>query len=85
MLDFLKELVRYFYKRISSERYRESHWRQVIPEHAKVTDQQIERFIMIVREIAFLLIFRNDEDVDGIFHNLAWIRADLILPELLER
>lgn len=84
----LKSLVNNFTKRISYERYGCSYWARDIPQHAKINDEEIERFVVIVKDVTFLSMFGKcgvESYITSILHDLVLLRADLILPTIVER
>ena len=58
-----------------------------VPEHVRITDTEIEEFVMIVKDVALLAIFNKSgsHQAASVLQNLALLRADLVLPPLLDR
>ena len=57
------------------------------PEHARLKDSDVERFVVILKPVAMLAVYSKTGSFDAAasLQNLALIRPDLILPPLIER
>ena len=57
------------------------------PEHARLKDSDVERFVVILKPVAMLAVYSKSGSFDAAasLQNLALIKPDLILPSLIER
>jgi len=87
LLKFLCQLTDNFIKRLHRERYRKPNWMPKPPEHARLKDSDVERFVVILKPVAMLAVYSKSGSFDAAasLQNLALIKPDLILPSLIER
>ena len=73
--------------RLNHERYRKPSWTVDIPEGLKITDAEIERYVNVVKEVALLSVYSKQGSLQAALtlQNLALLRADLVIPQLLQR
>ncbi|KAL3286253.1 hypothetical protein HHI36_000763 [Cryptolaemus montrouzieri] len=87
----LKELINklsfYFVGRVYFERYRPKSWEKEVPEDFKLSDADIDRFVVILKPCLELAMFsrRISSDVNYTFQHLASLRPHLIIPMTLEK
>lgn len=74
-------------KRLNHERFHKPSWTTFVPEHVRINDEEIKRFVTIVKDVALLSVFSKTGSMQAasILQNLALLRADLVLPSLLDR
>ncbi|KAG8177101.1 hypothetical protein JTE90_015245 [Oedothorax gibbosus] len=87
MQKLLQKLPVAVIKRLHRERYKESNWLTSIPEHAKLTDQEVTEFVKSVVPVALLSMFskRGSQDSAVALQNLGTLRPELVIPPLLDR
>ena len=87
LLRFLCQLTENFIKRLHRERYRKPNWTSKTPEHAKLKDSEIERFVMILKPVAMLAMYSKSGSFDAAatLQNLSLLRPELVLAPLVER
>jgi len=83
----LNGLTELFITRINRERFRKPSWFFDIPEEYKITDVEICRYVNIVKDVALLAMFSKSGSLQAAMtlQNLALLRADLVIPQLLQR
>ena len=87
LLRFLNLLCDHLINRLHKERYHKDTWITTIPDHAKISDQEIERFVMIVKDVSLLSVYSKSGSYQAAscIQSLSLLRPDLVLPSLLER
>lgn len=77
----------YFVERIYLERYKKLNWEQSIPEEFKLSDQDIERFVNILKPSLEQAIFSRigNQDVSSALQYLSSLRPDIIIPMVLDK
>ena len=82
-------LTEHLILRLNAERFAKPSWKNLmIPNEVKITDQEIERIVNILKDVALISIFSKvggGRAVPSAIENLALLRADIILPPLIER
>ena len=82
---FLSSLCVHFVHRVHIERYNKK-WKPKTPEEKRLTDDDITRFVNIVKPIAFHILFSAyEDDKKKVFNVLSTLRPKMIIPELLEK
>lgn len=87
MRELLKKLAFYFVQRIHTERYKTLTWERPIPDEYKLTDQDIERFVNILKPCLEHAMFSRQPSSD-VFHAmqyLAALRPDIVVPITLDK
>ena len=74
-------------RRLNIERFKKKSWLTIVPDHVKITDAEIERFVNIVKDVTLLSVYSKSGSFQAAsaMQNLSLLRADLILPSLLDR
>jgi len=87
LLGFLHAFSDHLIQRLHTERFKEQSWLSKIPENYKITDEEIERIVVMVKDIALISVFSKSGSVRAAsaIQNLSLLRPDLILPSLIER
>lgn len=85
--EVLVRLPKYFIDRLERERYRKVCWKKPIPDHCKLTEDCITKFVESMKSVAFQCMYSRlgAHDVGKIFKHLADLRPELILPGIIER
>ena len=82
---FVSLLCTFFTRRIHLERYN-TKWPSKTPPQNRLTDDDVTNFVESLVPITFHVLYNHcDEDKRNIFHCLATLKPDLIIPRLLER
>ena len=83
----MSSLTDKFVTRLNSERFHEESWLVDIPNESKITDAEIERYVNIIKEVALLSVYSKQGSLQAALtlQNLALLRADLVIPQLLQR
>lgn len=87
LLAFLHSLTVHFVKRLHNERFAKYSWINEVQQSHKVTDLEIEKFILIVKDVTLFSMYSKSGSYQAAsaIQNLALLRPDLILPELLDK
>lgn len=69
------------------ERFREPYWNIQTPEHKKLNDEDVHRFVVSMQSIAMSAIFSPVvfTEFTSIFQELATLRPDIVIPPLLDK
>eukprot|EP00118_Oscarella_pearsei_P016564 m.158850 g.158850 ORF g.158850 m.158850 type:complete len:1318 (+) comp38755_c1_seq1:297-4250(+) len=84
---FLVQLSNKFVDRLHVERKELPSWHQVIPEKAKLTEEDTDAFVNAMKSCVMLSLFNKSTSLNATFalKSLASLRPSLVLPPLLER
>lgn len=76
-----------FVARLNRERFDKQSWMVDIPEETRITDTEIERYVTIIKEVALLSVYSKQGSIQAALtlQNLALLRPDLVIPQLLQR
>lgn len=76
-----------FVARLNCERFNKPCWMVDIPEETRITDSEIERYVNIIKEVALLSVYSKQGSIQAALtlQNLALLRPDLVIPQLLQR
>ena len=87
LLGFMNALTEKFVTRLNHERFHKPSWMVDIPEELRITDAEIERYVNIIKEVALLSVYSKQGSLQAALtlQNLALLRADLVIPQLLQR
>lgn len=87
LLGFLHSLTVHLVKRLHNERFAKPSWINEVMESHKITDAEIEKFVMIVKDVTLFSMYSKSGSFQAAsaIQNIALLRADLILPSLLDR
>ena len=88
LLQFLDSLTQKFISRLRKERYESRpNWQPLAPEHKRITDGDIDRFVALVRPLAMTALFNKagPQYASNILQFLAIVRPNEVLPELIKR
>lgn len=86
LLDFLRRLSFHFVQRVHCERERKPSWELPVPDHYKLTDEDIDRFVNVLKPCMQQAIFsRGSNDASFAFQYIASIRPNIIIPIILEK
>lgn len=87
LLSFLSNLSFKFVYRVHKERYKKETWEGKAPESHRLTDEEITRFVRILKPVTFLALYSKlpSTAASRTIQLLATIRPELILPDLLEK
>lgn len=86
LLEFLRRISFLFVQRIHCERERKPTWEVPIPDHYKLSDENIDRFISILKPCLQQAIFsRGISDISFSLQYLAALRPNVIVPIVLEK
>lgn len=85
--ELLRKLSYYFVQRIFNERHRKKSWDKRVPEEYKLTDDDIARFVSIMKPCVEQAMFSRQglQDVRLALQYLASLRPDIIVPVALEK
>ena len=82
---FIHNLCNGFIYRLHLERYNDK-WESKTPIEKRLTDEDVDHFVQSLIPVVFHILYNPfEEERKAIFHSLATIRPDLIIPPLLER
>jgi proteasome activator subunit 4 len=82
---FISCLCTYLVDRVHLERYNKK-WETKVPPDKRLTDRDIEAFVLAVKPIAFLVLYNNfEEEARAVFQSLALLAPATIIPPLLDR
>lgn len=76
-----------FVARLNRERFAKQCWMVDIPEETRITDAEIEHYVNIIKEVALLSVYSKQGSIQAALtlQNLALLRPDLVIPQLLQR
>lgn len=85
--ELLKKLAFYFVQRVHCERFKKSTWEHQTPDEFKLTDNDIERFVNILKPCLEQAMFsrQGNTDVSQAMQYLAALRPDLVVPIALDQ
>ncbi|KAK7103315.1 proteasome activator complex subunit 4B-like [Littorina saxatilis] len=72
-------------KRLHRERYRKPNWKTKVPETHTLKDDLITQFVEIMKPEVFTAMFGKCVSQDAAIRNLTALRAEIIMPPLLEK
>ena len=67
------------------ERYRKPNWKTKVPDSHKLKDEDITQFVEIMKPEVFTAMFGKWTSQDAAIRNLTALRAEIIMPPLLEK
>lgn len=87
MREFLRKLAFFFVQRVHWERYKFPSWDNNVPEHYKLTDADIDRFVNLLKTCLEPAMFcrMGAQDVCLAFSYLASLRPNLVVPQILDK
>ncbi|KAG8313284.1 Proteasome activator complex subunit 4 [Homalodisca vitripennis] len=84
--EFFKKLTFYFVQRVYIERHRKPSWLPQIPEKARLTDDDITRFVESTAPAVCLSMYsRVATEVSLSLQHLACLRPALVIPSIIDR
>ncbi|XP_066249765.1 proteasome activator complex subunit 4B-like [Euwallacea similis] len=85
--ELLKKLAYFFVQRVHWERFKNPSWDNNVPEHFKFTDQDIDRFVNILKTCVEPAMFcrMGSQDICLALSDLASLRPNLVIPGLLDK
>ncbi|KAL8607379.1 hypothetical protein ACOMHN_024404 [Nucella lapillus] len=83
--SFLQTLPFLVVKRLHRERYRKPSWVTPIPDSHKLGEEEITQFVETLKPEVFTAMFGRWVSQDTAIRNLAALRAEIIVPPLLEK
>ncbi|XP_076268331.1 proteasome activator complex subunit 4-like isoform X1 [Rhynchophorus ferrugineus] len=85
--ELLKKLAYFFVQRVHSERYKIPSWDNNVPDHFKLTDADIDRFVNILKPCVEPAMFSRlgSQDVALALSYLASLRPNLVIPPILDK
>ncbi|CAH1169598.1 unnamed protein product [Phaedon cochleariae] len=85
--ELLRSLSFYFIQRVHGERYKTPSWEFEVPEHHKLTDDDIGRFVNILKPCIEHAMFNRMgmQDTSLTLQYLASLRPNIIIPMTLEK
>lgn len=85
--DLLKKLSYCFVQRVHVERFKKKSWETKTPDHYKLTDGDIDRFVNILKPCLEQAMFcrQGGQDVSLALQYLASLRPQLIIPMTLDK
>lgn len=85
--ELLRKLSFYFVQRIHCERYKKTSWDTNIPDHYKMSDDDIDRFVEILKPCVEQALFsrQRDADIGLALQYLACLRPNIIVPLTLDK
>ncbi|CAF1453615.1 unnamed protein product, partial [Adineta ricciae] len=87
IVEFLTELTNQFLERVCQEKNIEQTWYFQVRASFRLTDKDIDEFVDSLKECVYISIF-NKTDLDNAaraFRNLAMLRPEQIIPNLIEQ
>ena len=69
------------------ERYKKKSWHMHVPDEYKLSDDDVTAFVESIKTCTFLSMFSKMGHMDAAaaLQNLALVRPELIIPQLLEK
>jgi proteasome activator subunit 4 len=85
--ELLRKLAFYFVQRVHCERFKKKTWEMNIPDHYKLTDEDIDRFVNILKPCVEQAMFSRQgaQDVSLALQYLGSLRPNLIVPMTLDK
>lgn len=85
--EFLSKLSIQFAQRIYIERYRPKCWGKEVPEDFKLSDDDIDRFVNILKPCLDISLYsrRVSNEVNFALLHLSALRPNIIIPMILEK
>lgn len=85
--ELLRKLSYYFVQRVHCERYKKKSWDMNIPDHYKLSDDDIDRFVNILKPCVEQALFsrQRDADIGLALQYLASLRPNIIVPMVLDK
>ncbi|XP_046617317.1 proteasome activator complex subunit 4-like [Neodiprion virginianus] len=85
--ELLSKLPLHFILRLHRERYGKQTWEEPVPESFKLTDEDVDRFVLSIKPLAMTAMFGKMGGIDAgqALQYLATMRPKLIIPDVLER
>ncbi|KAG5878460.1 hypothetical protein JTB14_022783 [Gonioctena quinquepunctata] len=85
--ELLRNLSYYFIQRVHNERYKTPSWESQLPDHFKLTDDDIDRFVNILKPCIEQAMFNRMglQDTSLALQYLASLRPNIIIPMTLEK
>lgn len=83
--SFLQTLPFLVVKRLYRERYRKPSWVTPVPDSHKLQDAEITQFVETLKPEVFTAMFGKGLSQDAAIRSLAALRAEIIVPPLLEK
>lgn len=85
--EFLKKVSYYFVQRVYVERHKKNTWQYSMVDNYKLTEEQIDRFVNIMKPSIDLAIFSRlgYQNVSSAVQYLATLRPNIICPIVLEK
>uniref|UniRef100_A0A0P4W4D0 Proteasome activator complex subunit 4 C-terminal domain-containing protein n=1 Tax=Scylla olivacea TaxID=85551 RepID=A0A0P4W4D0_SCYOL len=85
--DFLNKLSLLFIRRLHRERYKKPSWEVEVPEHKKLTEQDITAFVQCIQMPTMLTMYSHTgtHDAGIVFHRMSLLRPEIVVPPLLEQ
>ena len=87
LLQFLQSITAKFVNRVFRERYKVRKWEPAIPNSHLITDENIEEFVVLLQPVTLLTLYSKlgAAAASKVLQQLAHLRADLVLPSLLDK
>ncbi|KAK9875517.1 hypothetical protein WA026_007908 [Henosepilachna vigintioctopunctata] len=84
--ELLHKLSLNFVNRVYFERHRPKSWEREVPEEFKISDADIDRFVIALRPCLELAMYSKNisEDMVSTFQHLSSLRPHLIIPMVLD-
>ncbi|KYB26764.1 proteasome activator complex subunit 4 [Tribolium castaneum] len=85
--ELLRKLAYYFVQRVHCERYKKKTWDTNIPDHYKLTDEDIDRFVNIMKPCLEQAMFsrQGGQDIILALQYLGSLRPNLVIPMTLDK
>lgn len=85
--ELLKKLTFFFVQRLHWERFKKPSWNNNVPDHFKLTDDDIDRFVNILKPCVEPAMYSRlgSQDVILTLSYLASLRPNLIIPGILDK
>ncbi|XP_046740797.1 proteasome activator complex subunit 4-like [Diprion similis] len=85
--ELLSKLPLHFVLRLHKERYGKQTWEEPVPEAFKLTDEDVDRFVLSIKPLVMTAMFgkMGGFEASQALQYLATMRPKLIIPDVLER
>ncbi|XP_018576290.1 proteasome activator complex subunit 4 [Anoplophora glabripennis] len=85
--ELLRQLSYYFIQRVHCERYKTPSWEFHVPDHYKLTDENIDKFVNILKPCIEQAMFSRmgSQDTSLALQYLASLRPNIIIPMTLDK
>ncbi|XP_076463728.1 proteasome activator complex subunit 4B-like [Babylonia areolata] len=83
--SFLQTMPFLVVKRLCRERYKKPSWVTPVPDSHKLQNEEITQFVETLKPEVFTAMFGKWASQDSAIRNLASLRAEIIVPPLLEK